>query len=290
MKSFMDLTKSGIVLFVLVSGLVGYAVSYPIGQSLEFVQPIVLLIGLYLVSAGSFAINQAQEWRLDRRMPRTAKRPVPTGVIQPWQAYVLGGLFCLSGLVALALISFMSALLAAFTIVLYNGLYTIFWKRHWAFAAVPGAIPGAMPVVIGYAVNDVNILAPDSVYLFLIMFLWQMPHFWSLAIRYKDDYELGGFPVLPARVGVEKTLYHIGLYTFVYAGVALALPLFFKANILYVLLVMPLAVKIVFEFFKFFREDGRKGWINFFLWVNLSLLVFIGVPVIDKWFFYLVNV
>jgi len=147
-----------------------------------------------------------------------------------------------------------------------------------------------MPVVIGYAVNDVNIFAPDSVYLFLIMFLWQMPHFWSLAIRYKDDYEKGGFPVLPARIGVEKTLYHIGLYTFVYAGLALSLPLFFKANILYVLLVMPLAVKIVLEFFKFFKEDGRQRWIHFFLWVNLSLLVFIGVPVVDKWLFYLVNI
>ncbi|USN46631.1 MAG: protoheme IX farnesyltransferase [Pseudobdellovibrionaceae bacterium] len=290
MKTYLDLTKSGIVLFVLVSGLVGYAVSYPIGHPLEYLDPVILLVGLYLVSSGSFAINQAQEWRRDLQMPRTARRPVPNGVIKPWQAYAMGIVFCVTGMGLLALISQMSALLAALTVLLYNGLYTLFWKRSWAFAAVPGAIPGAMPVVIGYAVNDVNIFAPDSVYLFLIMFLWQMPHFWSLAIRYKDDYEKGGFPVLPARIGVEKTLYHIGLYTFVYAGLALSLPLFFKANILYVLLVMPLAVKIVLEFFKFFKEDGRQRWIHFFLWVNLSLLVFIGVPVVDKWLFYLVNI
>ena len=111
----------------------------------------------------------------------------------------------------LSLLSLTSMALGLFTVALYNGLYTLYWKKKWAFGAVPGAIPGAMPVVIGYSANHANVFTPECLYLFLIMFLWQMPHFWSLAIRYKDDYKKGGFPVLPAVIGVPKTLFHIGL-------------------------------------------------------------------------------
>lgn len=286
MKAYFQLTKFGIALFVMITGLMGYAVAYPLGQPPEMWRPLLLIIGLYLVSSGSFAINQAQEWRQDKEMPRTAKRPVAAGAIDAWQAYSLGFAYCLIGTFLLTLIEVPTGLLALSTVILYNGLYTLYWKKRWIFGAVPGAIPGAMPVVIGYSAAGMPMASPECLYLFLIMFLWQMPHFWSLAIRYHDEYERAGFPVLPARLGVDRTLYHIGLYTFAYVGVAIAAPLFVNTHVGFLLLVVPFAAKVMWEFIKYYRSGAQKSWLPFFLWTNFSMLAFIAVPVFDKWFFY----
>lgn len=289
LKAYLALTKTGIILFALVSTLVGYAMSYSVGQGIDFSYPLALLLGMYFVCAGSFAINQAQEWKMDSRMERTKNRPIPSGLIQPWQAYALGFLFCSFGLLILLLLNPLTAGLALLTVFMYNVLYTMIWKRFWVFGAVPGAIPGAMPVVIGYSVNSAAIFSPESMYLFLVMFLWQMPHFWCLAIRYKEDYRSGGIPVLPAQLGVSKTLYHIGLYVFAYVGVALASPWLLEANVLYLLLVLPISAKVLFEFFRYLKSEGQQRWLPFFLWTNLSMLIYLGVPVFDKWFYFISN-
>lgn len=292
LRAYSSLTKTGIIVFALLSALAGYAVSLDIGFShgdFDVMEPILLMIGLYCVAAGSFAINQAQEWRIDTQMQRTSNRPIPRGKIAPWQAYVLGFVLCAGGLLFLSILGPVPAGLALLTVVLYNGVYTLWTKRKHAFGAVPGAIPGAMPVVIGYSVNSTHIFDPACVYLFLVMFLWQMPHFWSLAIRYREDYASGGIPVLPVSLGVPKALYHIGLYTLSYVGVAMAAPWFLKANLCYLLLVIPVSLKVLWEFSKYFRGRAKQSWLPFFLWTNFSLIIYLAVPVLDKWIFWMAN-
>lgn len=288
MSLFLQLAKSGIVLFAVFTALAGFAVSYPVGLELDPLSPILLILGLACASAGGFVLNQVQEWKLDATMPRTAKRPIPSGKIQPWQAWLIGFILVAGGLLMLVPLGPYPFFLTLITLIFYNGLYTIWWKRHWAFGAVPGAIPGALPVTIGYSVNDTHIFGPVSIYLFLILFLWQMPHFWSLALRFKDDYKQANVPVLPVIYGEDKTFYHMGLYTFVYVGVALAAPLFLHVNVFYLLLLVPLCVKLLIEFFRY-QKNRDKGWLPFFLWINLSVLVFLAVPVIDKWIFWIVR-
>lgn len=290
MKTFFQLTKVGIALFVMITGLAGYAVGHPLGTPVELWQPVLLLIGLYLLSSGSFAINQAQEWSKDILMKRTSKRPLPSGKMATWQAYALGTLLVVVGSFFLFLVHPMSAVWGVFTVVLYNGLYTLYWKPKWIFAAVPGAIPGAMPVVIGFAATGRPITATECIYMFLVMFLWQMPHFWSLAIRYKDDYAVAGFPVMPAAIGVDRTMYHIGLYTIAYLGLALIAPMFLETHLLHILLVVPLALKVGWEFIKYFRSGDQTRWLPFFLWVNLSMLAFVTAPVFDRWLMYWLEV
>lgn len=286
LKAYLQLTKTGIILFTLVSALAGYAVSFRAGQAFESWQPILFYIALYFVAAGGFALNQTQEWKLDAKMPRTRGRPIPRGMISPAQGYALGFGFAALGLLLMIPVGWVPTILAFATLVLYNGAYTLLWKRNWVFGAVPGAIPGAMPVVIGYSVNDPAIWHPACLYLFTVMFLWQMPHFWSLAIRFRDDYAKGGFPVLPVKLGVNCTLYHIGLYVFAYVGVALLAPWFLQTHILYLLLVMPVSIKVLWEFRKYYRKGEGRGWLPFFLWTNMSLLVYLAVPVMDKWFYW----
>ncbi|MCB0386287.1 MAG: protoheme IX farnesyltransferase [Bdellovibrionales bacterium] len=281
-KSYLDLTKTGIVVFVLLSAMAGYFLSFPSGGVFLLSHLGLFLLGLYMVSAGSFALNQAQEWARDAVMERTKARPIPAGKMKPWQAWGLGVLLVAAGSLLLYWIEPLSAYLGLLTVLLYNGFYTLFWKRKWTFGAVPGAIPGAMPAVIGFSVHSVDLLAPECVYLFLIMFLWQMPHFWCLAIRYRDDYRLGGFPVLASVLGTDKTLFHIGLYVLVYIGVALVSPWFVKTHVLYLFLVVPFALKVLWEFYLYYRQEAKGSWIRFFLLVNFSLLAFMGAPVFDR--------
>jgi protoheme IX farnesyltransferase len=289
MRDYFQLTKVGIAIFVMLTGLAGYMVGLPLSNDIDLLTPCILLIGLYFISSGSFAINQAQEALQDKAMPRTAGRPVAAGRISKLHAYIIGLLLVVFGFFSLFSINLLSALLAFSTVVLYNGLYTLFWKRRWVFGAVPGAIPGAMPVVIGYAAARSEVFTPSCSYLFLIMFLWQMPHFWSLAIRYKDDYDRGGFPVLPARLGVSRALYHMALYTFSYVGLALSAPLFLHTHLLHLLFVIPIALKVAWEFYQYYKAQAEQGWLKFFLWINLSLILFVSVPVFDRWLFYYID-
>lgn len=284
-KIYSDLTKFGIVIFVVLTGLAGYATSFQFENPFDWEHLLILLGGLYFLSSGSLALNQVQEFKIDRMMPRTQKRPIASGKIKPAAGLILAVTYLLIGTGMLAEISLWSMGLGWLTVVLYNGVYTYWWKPKWVFGAVPGAIPGALPVTIGYAANTDLIFNAESVYLFLILFLWQMPHFWCLALKFKDDYRSGGVPTLPASLGVRRTLYHMGLYTFLYSGLAIASPWFVHASWLYILLVIPFAVKVLYDFFKLLRSEGEKGWLAFFLWTNVSVLVFLFVPVVDKWNF-----
>lgn len=284
-KAFADLTKLGIVIFVVMSGVAGFATSFAIEEAFDLFHLLNLVLGLFLLSAGSLSLNQAQEYKMDRLMPRTAKRPVAAGLISPQTAYMISISLLFGGSFFLYRASFDAMFLGWATVVLYNGIYTYWWKPKWIFGAIPGAVPGALPVTIGYAANSSEIWAADSVYLFLIMFLWQMPHFWALAMRYKDDYKAGGVPTLPVALGIDRTLYHMGLWTFAYILVAVASPWFVRASWIYLALVIPVSFKIMQEFYRYFQSRGEKRWLAFFMWTNISMLVYIFVPVIDKWNF-----
>ncbi len=284
-KLYADLTKFGIVVFVVLSGLAGYATSFHIEVPFDWNHALALLGGLYLLSSGSLALNQVQEWKIDQRMDRTKNRPIASGRLKPAAAGILSWAMLIAGSTLLFEASFMAGVLGWVTVVLYNGIYVYIWKPKWVFGAVPGAIPGALPVTIGYAANDPNIGNLDSVYLFLIMFLWQMPHFWALAIKYKEDYARGGFPMLPVSLGIERTIHHMGIYTLAYVAVAMASPWFVHASWVYLLAVLPISFKVLQEFWRYSRSKGTERWLAFFLWTNVSMLVFLVVPVIDKWNF-----
>jgi heme o synthase len=275
-RTYADLTKFGIVIFVVLSGLAGYATSFAIENPFQWEHLLNLLGGLFFLSSGSLALNQVQEYKIDQKMPRTSKRPVASGKIKPAAAGILAVAFLAIGTDLLFKSSELAGLLGWATVILYNGVYTYWWKPKWIFAAIPGAIPGALPVTIGYAANDSAIQNLDSIYLFLILFLWQMPHFWALAIRFKDDYQKGGVPTLPAA---------LGLWTFLYVVIAVGSPWIIHASWIYLLFVLPFGFKILQEFFRFYKSNGQQRWLAFFMWVNISVLVFLFVPVVDKWIF-----
>lgn len=282
LRIYFDLVKIGIVIFVLLSGVAGYAASFLVEDTFNPIHFLYLVCGLYFLSSGSLALNQAQEWRQDQKMSRTAKRPIASGKLTPLQGFWIAILHLLFGCVGLVMSSMAALVFGLLTIILYNGLYVYIWKKKWVFGAVPGAIPGALPVTIGYVANDPDWYNRDSLYLFLILFLWQIPHFWILAIKFKEDYAKGEFPVLPVALGNEKTFSQIIGYTFLYIAVALAAPWFMETSWLYLALIIPFVFFILKTLYVYIKTKSEK-WFGLFMWLNFSMLAFLFIPALDKW-------
>ena len=276
---YLQLSKFGIVIFALISATAGLMLaSYQATEKLSLFSLLWLWVGLWFVISGSFALNQSMEWQLDSKMNRTKKRPIPSGRITTLQAILLAILQITWGLTLLLALNPLTAFLSFLALVLYNVFYTLFWKKNWVFAAVPGALPGALPVMIGYSVISSHIFSIECLYLFFVLFLWQMPHFWSLALHYRKDYQKAGIPVLPVSLGLPKTMCHISFYLLAYLGLVLISPLVFQMNVFYIVFLIPFCIKVFMEFLKFSKA---MQWKSFFIWLNLSVLVFLWVPLGD---------
>lgn len=282
-QSYLKLAKVSMVPFVIMTGLAGYLFGLQIEDAISYLDIALLTLGVGCLSAGSFALNQVQEVELDSTMPRTSKRPLPRREISMVSATVFSVVMIIIGEFFLFFGHHKSALLGALTVLFYNGFYTLWWKKASPYGAVPGAIPGAMPVLIGYSMVRGSFLTAEAGYLFLIMFVWQMPHFWTIAIHYVEDYRKGMVPVLPAARGIPDTLYQMGLYTFLYSGLALSAPWIVPVSYGYGILVIPMALCLVVTYFIYSKTSAKKYWLPYFISVNLSIFIFLIVPVVDKW-------
>ena len=157
----------------------------------------VTCLGTALVASGAAAINQVHERDTDRLMERTKIRPVAEGRMAPGEGRVIAALLSAAGLLILWLGANVPAAIVAFvTLATYAAIYTPL-KRRTSLATVVGAVPGALPPLIGWTAAGGSLAAPAAWSLFLIMFLWQLPHFLAIAWMYRHDYARAGLPMLP---------------------------------------------------------------------------------------------
>jgi len=174
------------------------AAGYYLGATgpLNFGAMAAAVAGTAFVAGGAATLNQLYERETDALMRRTRMRPLPDGRVAPADARLFGVVLSTIGLVMLAsLAGWLATLLAFGTLTIYLGVYTPF-KRRSPMATLVGAVPGALPPLIGWAASRGNVDV-GGLSLFLIVFLWQIPHFMAIAWMYRDDYRLAGFPMLP---------------------------------------------------------------------------------------------
>jgi protoheme IX farnesyltransferase len=189
------LTKARLNALVVFTTAGGYYLASP--SPLDGVTMAVTCAGTALVASGAAAMNQVAERNLDSLMTRTRNRPVAGGRMGATAGSVIGLGLTAAGLVMLALASGWLATLVAFaTAVIYVAIYTPL-KTRTSLATVVGAVPGALPPLIGWAAARGTLAEPLPWALFVIMFLWQLPHFLAIAWMCKDDYALAGMPMLP---------------------------------------------------------------------------------------------
>jgi|TARA_B100001079_G_scaffold58129_3_gene48905 protoheme IX farnesyltransferase len=197
-SAFIELTKPRITILILISTALGYYLAE--SEMINYLNFFYTILGTAILSGGAGTINHCIEKDLDMLMDRTKSRPIPAGLISIKTALSFGLAQSIIGFAILwVLVNQLTAILGLATIVLYLFVYTPLKKITWLNTTI-GAIPGAMPALGGWAASA-NQLSPNAWILFAILFLWQHPHFYAIAIMCKDDYERAGFKMLPV---IEK--------------------------------------------------------------------------------------
>ena len=195
---YWELTKPEINFLIAITAAAGFWLGSPAAfPHFLWMQFLHTLVGTILVASGAATLNQLIELRYDAQMRRTARRPLASGRIAPSHAFWFGVLLSIFGVAYLAIsTNALASLLAALTLLSYLFLYTPL-KRITPLCTLVGAIPGAAPPLIGWAAARGR-LDPAAWVLFAIVFLWQFPHFMSIAWMYREDYERARYLVLPA--------------------------------------------------------------------------------------------
>ncbi len=238
-------------------------------------------LGGYLSAGGAGAVNHCLDRDLDAQMRRTATRPVPSGRVSPRAALIYG--FALAGasfvLMSLTL-NLLAASLALAGFVGYVGVYTLWLKRRTPQNIVIGGAAGAMPPLVGWAAARGS-LSWTAVYLFAIVFYWTPPHFWSLSLLMKQDYEKAGVPMMPVARGEEATRRHILLYALLLYAVS-QLPFCAGAfGGIYLVSSIVLGVAFIAGAVRLYRRADRRSALRLYLYSLMYLALLFSAMVAD---------
>ena len=197
LQDYAELTKAGVTTLIIMTAGCGFFFAAKLaGMPWLTWRLFHALLGIGMVSSGTAALNEVIEHNIDGNMKRTARRPIPAGRMSLWHGAAVGLLLTLGGSIyLLRLVKPLTSVLTFLTAVVYLAIYTPL-KRVSPVCTAIGAIPGAMPAVLGWAAVRAQ-LESGALVLFAIMFLWQFPHFFSIAWLYRDDYAQGGIRMLP---------------------------------------------------------------------------------------------
>jgi protoheme IX farnesyltransferase len=275
-RDYLELSKSRIVLMVLMTTAAGYVVGANDFSGLVLLNT---LIGTALVAAGTNALNQYAERHLDAKMKRTARRPLPDGRISPRAALLFATAIAIIGTIYLAAaVNPLTALLGAFTLTSYVFVYTPL-KRHSTACTLIGAIPGAVPPLMGYAAATGSLGLAGWI-AFGIVFLWQLPHFMAISWIYREDYGRAGFAMLSVRdtdgraVGREAILYSIALIP-----VSIAPVFFAMAGVSYAIIAGLVSTALLMTAIHFAAARTPRRARTLFMTSNIYLLVMMALLV-----------
>ena len=274
-QQFYALTKPRVVQLIVFCALIGMVLAVPGVPSWPEVQlAAIACLGIWLVAGAAAAFNCVVEQQIDAKMRRTAWRPTAKGELSNLQTLTFSALLCAVGSVILYVwVNPLTMWLTFATFVGYAVIYTVILKPLTPQNIVIGGASGAMPPVLGW-VAMTDVVAPESLILFLIIFLWTPPHFWALALYRVEDYRKSGLPMLPVTHGSEYTRLQILLYTFVLFAACLMPFIMRMSGYLYLVTAVVLSIGFCLYAFALWRDysDALARKTFRFSLIHLSLL------------------
>ena len=218
---FLELTKPRVVSLIVFCAVIGMFLAVPAGSPVPFARFLAATLGIALVAAAAAAINCLVEQKVDAVMARTRARPLARGELTVLPTIVFTGVVGGAGLWLLHnFVNPLTMWLTLGTFVGYAIVYTVVLKPLTPQNIVIGGASGAMPPVLGWAAVAGEV-SPEALLLFLIIFAWTPPHFWSLALYRAEEYARAGLPMLPVTHGRRFTQLHVLLYTLILAAASL---------------------------------------------------------------------
>lgn len=275
-KDLFALTKPLIVGLLLITTYGGLVIGMKAIPS--FSLTVWTLLGGALAAGGSGALNQYIDRELDRRMQRTAKRPMADGRLTDAEGLAFGlGMSLISYFILACFVNDLAALLSLAGIAYYVILYSMWLKKATVQNIVIGGGAGAIPPMVGYAAATGH-LDWTAWILFAIIFMWTPPHFWALAIVRMKDYENAGVPMMPVVRGELETRRQIFVYTIELVIVTLLLPILNLAGTFYLVSSLVLGGALLYAAWMVWRTGGNKVAWRMYKWSS-SYLVFIFVAI-----------
>ena len=218
-QNFLALCKPRVTSLIVFTAMIGMFLATPHMVPLGLL--LAATLGIGMASGAAAAFNCLIEQKLDADMARTRGRPLPTGQVTSYQTIWFASLTGSIGLLILYIfVNPLTMWLTLGTFIGYAVIYTVFLKPATPLNIVIGGASGAMPPLLGWAAIN-NVVSPESLILFLIIFAWTPPHFWALALYRRNEYAKIGMPMLPVTHGEAFTLLHILLYTVILVTVSL---------------------------------------------------------------------
>ena len=270
-KSFIMLTKPGIVMGNAITCAGGFALASrgEIDWKLFFLT----LLGLSLIVAAGCVSNNYVDRIHDEKMDRTKNRPLVKGLVTPKQALLFALLLLVTGCASLLLwVNALTVILSLFGFIVYLIFYS-FSKYRTVYATLIGSIAGAIPPVVGYSAVSYRIDGAAFILFFMIT-MWQMPHFYAIAMYRFEEYASACIPVLPIIRGIKITKVHMVLYIIGFLTVGLMLPLFRYVGIFYLVSITLLGLTWLLIALNGFKITNDKKWARImFLY---SLVVVLG--------------
>ncbi len=238
------------------------------------------LLGGALAAGGANAINMFVDRDIDKVMKRTSRRPLVTGAVTPRAALTFAIILEVVAFVELwAWVNLLSATLAISATLFYVFVYTLWLKRTSTQNIVIGGAAGAVPVLVGWAAVT-DSLSWTPVVMFAIIFVWTPPHFWSLAVKYKDDYRAAGVPMLPAVANLQRTAREILLYSVLLVAVSLAVAAVATLGAVYVVSASVLGLVFVAMAVRLLRRQTPKAAMQLFGFsITYLMLLFVSMAV-----------
>jgi heme o synthase len=278
--AYFHLTKPRVIELLLVTTLPAMILADGDMPSIGLI--VAVLVGGALAAGGANTINCWIERDRDQMMRRTAHRPLPHGDVKPEGALVFGlVLEALAFALLWSTVNLLSASLAVSAMLFYVFVYTIWLKPRSPQNIVIGGAAGAVPVLVGWAAVTGGLAAPAWI-LFAIVFFWTPPHFWALSLKYFDDYQAAGIPMLPVAKGVPAAVRQILVYSVVVVAITFTLPLTTDhLGVLYVVAAAVLGVLFVGQAIRLARDTTPAQAIRLFTFSNTYLALLFAAVAVD---------
>ncbi len=269
MAKYYLLLKPGIIFGNLITLAAGFLLASK--GAFDFLLFIKTLLGLGFVIGSACVFNNLIDRELDKKMKRTQNRLLARGLVPPYQAAIFAFILVMLGLLILLLsTNLLSVFMAMIGFIVYVFLYSL-WKSQTIYGTAIGSISGAMPPVVGYCAVS-NSFDLGALILFLMLVLWQMPHFFAIALSHFDDYTAAKIPVLPVIKGMWRTKIHMFIYIVFFIIAAVLLTLFNYTG--YIYLIATLAVGSIWLLFALigFKSKNDQLWGHHMFYLSLAMI------------------
>jgi protoheme IX farnesyltransferase len=257
MINYYLLTKPGIILGNLITVAAGFLLASKGSMDIELF--LATLIGLAFIIASACVFNNYIDRQVDQKMERTKKRALAAGLISGTHAIIFAiALGILGNLILLIYTNLLTVMVAGIGFFVYVVLYS-FWKSHTIYGTAIGSIAGAVPPVVGYCAVS-NHFDVGALILFTMLVLWQMPHFFAIAMYHFDDYVAANIPVLPVIKGAWITKVHMVFYILGFILTAILLTYFHYTGYLYLTVTITLGLIWLLLCLQGFKSDNDHKW------------------------------